>query len=247
MKTRAEILAQTPFSLSLSSGFFGYFAHLGFVQALEDRGLAPQALSGSSAGALVAAGLASGRSAKQLVEIFLNIQKKDFWDPRWGFGYLQGVRLEELLQQYCVQTFEQALVPLYISAFNIRHRRTEVISQGDIARACRASAAVPGLFHPVKVNANYFWDGGVRDRAGHKGVAHKDLVPVIHYLQGKDFFSKLEDRFLYRELHHQDFFFKTLSPYQIKPNDLTKGADVVSYFYQRTDRWLDERTQSSSI
>ena len=46
-------LLEAPFALSLSAGFFGFFAHAGFVAALEDAELAPALLSGSSAGALI--------------------------------------------------------------------------------------------------------------------------------------------------------------------------------------------------
>ena len=51
--TLADWLALEPFGLTLSSGFFGFFAHAGVVQALAERKLQPASLSGSSAGALI--------------------------------------------------------------------------------------------------------------------------------------------------------------------------------------------------
>ncbi len=241
MKTRAEFISEKTFSLSLSAGFFGYFAHLGFAEALDEMRLKPSVLSGSSAGALVAAGLASGRSAKELREIFLSIKKSDFWDPSLGFGYLKGQKIEDLLGRYCAKTFAEVQIPLHISVFNIKKLSTEVISEGPIARAGRASASVPFLFHPVKFKGNYLWDGGVRDRAGHKGVESGGHVSVINYLGANDLYSRIEDRFFYRDLHAKPFFFKLLSPHKIGPTFLEKGSEVVEYFRKNTLQWLIER------
>lgn len=238
---RSELLKQSPFSLSLSSGFFGFFAHLGFVEALEENALTAQALSGSSAGALVAAGLASGYSSKDLKKIFLGITKNDFWDPALGFGYLKGKKFEQLMSRYFVPSFEETKVPLYVSVFNIQKRRTEVVSTGTIAVACRASSAVPVLFHPVRIGQHRYWDGGIRDRAGHKGVSENSLTPVIHYLHADGWMSRLEDRYLYNNLHRQKYFFKTRSPYKMGPDRLDRGAEVIEHFRVQTNKWLEEK------
>lgn len=243
MTTRADFLFQTPFTLSLSSGFFGYFAHLGFVDALEEKGLKPHKLSGSSAGALVAAGLASGRTAKELAEIFLKIQKKDFWDPKFGFGYLQGQKIEELLSHYCVRAFSETLIPLHISVFNIRRLRTQVLSEGLIAKACRASASVPLLFHPVKIESDYFWDGGVRDRSAHRSFGSSEMPAVVHYLDSQSIISRIEDYLFYRDLLATPFCFKTPSPHRMGPSALEKGTEVIEHFRTQTRTWLEEKVQ----
>lgn len=241
MKTRTDLLAEQPFSLSLSSGFFGYFAHVGFALALEDKGLKPASLSGSSAGALVAAGLASGRSASELKEIFLSIRKSDFWDPAWGWGFLKGKKIEELLGQYCVSNFTDTHIPLHISAFNINKQKTKVFTSGLIAPACRASAAVPVLFHPVQIEGEYFWDGGIRDRAGVQGVQSSSLTPVIHYLHAQGLVSRIEDKYFYAKLHKNPFFFKRPSPHKMGPESLDKGKDVLELFHRQTQQWLEEK------
>lgn len=240
-KSRADILADCDFSLSLSSGFFGYFAHLGFILALEEKELKPRELSGSSSGALVAAGLASGRSAQELKDIFLSIEKKDFWDPRLGFGYLQGQRIEDLLNKYCVQNFADAHIPLHVSVFNIRSRKTEVLTTGPVAKACRASAAVPLLFHPVKLQGRLFWDGGIGDRAGHLGVKASHCLPVFHYLHATDWMSRLEDSWRYSLLHRKPFFFKNPEPRKIGPSSLNEGPAVIEHFYDRAQIWLAQK------
>lgn len=237
---RAEALMEKPFSLSLSSGFFGYFAHLGFVKAFEAKGLKPSLLSGSSSGAIVAAGLASGRTVNELEEIFLRVSKDDFWDPTVGFGYLKGQKIEQLLNEYCVPSFEDVKIPLHISVFNIRRFKTEVFSAGSIAKACRASAAVPLLFHPVRINEAFYWDGGIRDRAGHRGARLSSHVPVIHYLESKSWISRVEDKFFYGDIHKHPFFFRTVSQIRMGPTLLHHGKDVIEHFQQKTSAWLEE-------
>lgn len=238
--SRAELLSAEPFSLSLSSGFFGFFAHLGFYKALERHGLRPQALSGSSAGALVAAGIASGLSSQEMQDLFLSISKKDFWDPKLGWGFLAGDKFESLLRKHYVSDFADLKTPLHISVFNIQRRKTEILQNGSVAAAVRASSAVPLFFHPVKIWDHHFWDGGIRDRAGVRGVIDQSLTPVVHYLDAKGFFSSIEDRFFYRKLHQMEHFFKTKNPYKTGPNALDIGAEVIAYFEQATLRWLEQ-------
>lgn len=96
MKTLANTLAEEPFELVLSSGFFGFYAHVGVVLALEEAGLRPTAVGGSSAGALVAGLWGAGLSARDLAKTALALTRSAFWDtdPLWGLPfYLQtGLR-----------------------------------------------------------------------------------------------------------------------------------------------------------
>ena len=65
--TLREVLAEAPYGLALSSGFFGFFAHTGVLAALLDAGLVPARVSGSSAGALVGGLWAAGLEMVSLV------------------------------------------------------------------------------------------------------------------------------------------------------------------------------------
>lgn len=237
---RVDHLINTPFTLSLSSGFFGFFAHLGFYTAFEQRGLRPEAISGSSAGALVAAGVASGLGTQQLRELFLSISKDDFWDPAWGYGYLQGKKFEDLLRKHYVSDFNQAQIPLYISVFNINKKRTEVLTEGSVAAAVRASSAVPLFFHPVRIGDHHYWDGGIRDRAGVRGLKNHSSATVVHYLPADGFFSRFEDRYWYRDLHDSNLFFKASSSVKMGPDRMHLGADVIDMYCRLTNEWLDQ-------
>jgi len=64
-----------------SSGFFGFFAHAGFLSALRELKINPVGYAGSSSGAIVAAMAASGMSDDAIRELLLSVKKTDFWDP----------------------------------------------------------------------------------------------------------------------------------------------------------------------
>jgi NTE family protein len=175
-------LEARPFSLVMSSGFFGFYAHAGMLAALESQGLRPAAVAGSSAGGLVAGAWAAGLGAEAIAEALLALRRADFWDPAPGLGLLRGTlfrrRLEALLP---VATFETCRVPLSLSVFDLRARRTRVLRSGALAPAIHASCAVPLLFHPVSIDGRLLADGGIADRPGLAGVPSGARV-LFHHL-----------------------------------------------------------------
>lgn len=180
--TLRQWLTEAPFTLTLSSGFFGFFAHAGFVSALEEEGLTPARLTGSSAGALVAALWASGRDVVDLREALFGLKKADFWDPGLGFGLLRGGLFEETLDTLLgVQSFEACRWPVAISVFELARLRTRVVDSGPLNPAIRASCAFPGLFHPVRVEDRLAIDGGVLDRSGLAAVPPETRT-LYHHL-----------------------------------------------------------------
>jgi NTE family protein len=167
----------------MSSGFFSFFAHTGFLTVLEDEGLVPTRTSGSSAGALVGAAWASGLDAPMLAGELERLQRHDFWDPGFGAGLLRGrlfrERLERLLPK---SSFESCRIPAAVSIFEVRSRRTRVLTEGDVARAIHASCAVPFLFHPVMIDGRAYLDGGIRDRPGLDGMPQSERRVLFHHI-----------------------------------------------------------------
>src|SRR4051794_34661937 len=100
--TLREWLREGPFSLGMSSGFFGFFAHTGVMTVLEDCDLAPARLAGSSAGALVTGLWASGVSAIRLRDELIALRREHFWDPSPGLGLLRGRLFRERLDSLLV-------------------------------------------------------------------------------------------------------------------------------------------------
>lgn len=180
--TLREWLAEAPFGLSLSAGFFGFFAHCGVLTVLEDEGLLPARLSGASAGALVAGLWAGGLDAARIRDELARLRREDFWDPAPGPGLLRGRRFGKRLRELLpVSTVERCRVPLALSAFDLLTRSTRVLDRGDLASAIHASCAVPLLFHPVWIDGRPALDGGIRDRAALAGMPAGQRL-LLHFL-----------------------------------------------------------------
>jgi len=170
-RTLRDWLGEGPYTLALSSGFFGFFAHAGILSVLEEEGLLPARLCGSSAGALVGGLFAAGLPAGGIREALLGLRRPDFWDPRLGMGLLRGARFRARVEALLpVPTFEACTRPVAISAWDPLARETVVLRSGPLAPAIQASGSVPFLFQPVRLGGRWLLDGGVGDRHGLAGA-----------------------------------------------------------------------------
>lgn len=183
-QTLAEWLREEPFALTMSSGFFGFFAHAGVLRALEKSGLSPVRVSGSSAGALVTGLWAAGLSAQDIERELMTLQRQDFWDPALGLGFLRGKRFQSRLDELLpAAEFSSCRVPLSVSVFDVLSRQTVVLDSGPLAPALRASCTVPVLFHPLWHRGRPLLDGGVLDRPGLAGMPTQRLL--YHHLASR--------------------------------------------------------------
>lgn len=179
--TLSEWLAQGPFTLSLSAGFFGFFAHAGSLSALGAAGHVPARVAGASAGALVGGLWAGGVDADVMERELLRLKREDFWDPAPGLGLLRGRLFRERVRQLLHQhTFESARAPAALSAWDVLSRRTVILASGDLPAAICASCAFPGMFQPVWVGGRPLLDGGIADRPGHLGLRERERVLFVH-------------------------------------------------------------------
>jgi len=169
-----------PLVAVMSSGYFGFFAHAGFLQGLADQGVEPDAYAGASSGALVAAYAAAGMTPLQMLAGFSQLRRADFWDPpslgqtlRWlasglrgRTGWLAGEafqrRVEEALP---CPSFEDCPKGCLMVALDLASNQRVVLTQGPLAPAVRASGAVPLLFAAVPHAGGLLLDGGLVDKA----------------------------------------------------------------------------------
>jgi NTE family protein len=178
-------LAERPFTLGLSSGFFGFFAHAGVLSVLEDEGLLPAAIAGSSAGALTGGLWAAGLDAGRIADLYLGLRKADFWDPAPGPGLLRGARFRGLLRAVTpVRELEDCRCPLALSAFDLLPMCTRVLRTGGWVESVYASCAVPLMFRPIRIGRGWYVDGGLADRPGLRGVEPGTRVFYHHLAVG---------------------------------------------------------------
>lgn len=232
---KAELLQTKPFTLALSSGFFGFFAHTGFIKALEEKNIQPSMIVGSSAGALVAACKASGLTAVEMTEAFTQIQKSDFWDVSLGFGLVRGDKMELLFEKYMAPTFDSLKIPLQISAFDLFAFRTKTLFSGSVTKAVRASCAVPGLFHPVRIDKRTYLDGGIADKLGLHGVKNGEFILAHSLKDGSGF----EFPPVNRKKFSQYLQFELNNIIRSGPNRLHVGAEIITESYRQTKIWLE--------
>jgi len=151
--------------LALGGGAARGFAHVGVIQVLEEAGIRPDMVVGTSAGSLVAAIYASGRTGAQLQQIAHDMEEAMFTDwtlPLFNRGVLRGEALARFVNGHVAnRPIESMVMPLGIVATDLRSGDGILFRRGDTGTAVRASSAVPSLFQPVKIGAREFVDGGL--------------------------------------------------------------------------------------
>jgi NTE family protein len=151
--------------LALGGGAARGFAHVGVIQVLEEAGIKPELVVGTSAGSLVAALYASGRNGAQLEKTAIEMDEAAFADwtlPVFSRGMLRGEALARYVDaQVSHKLIEQMPVPLGIVATDLAWGLGLLFPRGATGTAVRASSAVPAVFLPVKIGAHEYVDGGL--------------------------------------------------------------------------------------
>ncbi|MFM7801300.1 MAG: patatin-like phospholipase family protein [Limnohabitans sp.] len=151
--------------LALGGGAARGFAHIGVLQVLEEEGIKPSLVVGTSAGSVVAAFYASGKTASQLQWLADTMDESQFTDwanPFTGRGMLRGEALGKYVNsQLNGMKIEDLKMPLGIVATDLRTGDGILFQRGDVATAVRASSAVPSVFEPVRIGGKDYVDGGL--------------------------------------------------------------------------------------
>jgi NTE family protein len=149
--------------LVLSGGGARGIVHLGIIKALDEMGIHPDVISGTSAGAIAGAFIAAGYSADEILEI---VKKGHFFSfsniALSKAGIFSMKRFEQIYMQYFRNnSFEDLGMPLYIAATDILKAEAVYFSSGNLARSIMASSCIPLFFQPVEYNQTMYVDGGV--------------------------------------------------------------------------------------
>jgi NTE family protein len=190
---------QPGIGLALGSGGAGGLAHIAMLEVLEELSIRPDAISGSSIGAVVGALYAAGLDSQGIRELFKEFGESamnpfsGLWNDDDGLGWtdLLGLDLDndglistdgflELVGSYIeARDFADLEIPLKIVATDYWSGEPVVITEGDLFRAIKASMAVPGLFAPVKDDDRLLIDGGVSNPLPWDLLEEQDLVIAI--------------------------------------------------------------------
>ncbi|HEX9082333.1 MAG TPA: patatin-like phospholipase family protein [Holophagaceae bacterium] len=174
-------------ALVLGGGAARGFAHVGVIRALEQEKIPVDLIVGTSVGSLIGAIYASDASSFDLEWTAFQLQKDDLFDfgvfnALTGMGFAKGDKLEAWVKGHVkTANIEQMKIPFAAVATDLNWGYKVVLDKGSVARAIRASAAIPGVFQPVQHQGKILVDGGVVDNipidvAREKGA---DLVIAV--------------------------------------------------------------------
>jgi NTE family protein len=152
--------------VALGGGGARGFCQIAYLKVLDEMGLRPSVIAGTSIGAIIGALYASGRSGSEMEEILGRMglrEIKKIIDPGLfhATSLLKGKGIEEFLREHLkVRTFEKLRIPLKVVATDFWNRTQVVFDSGNLIRAIRASISLPAIFDPVKVRGSMLIDGG---------------------------------------------------------------------------------------
>lgn len=149
--------------LVLSGGGAKGAAHIGVIKAMQERGIRPTIVSGTSAGAIIGAMYCGGYDAEVMLDFFSNTP---IFRPSYYTWKKPGIINSEVFKQVFLKlfpdnSFEKLNLPLHIVATDITLARQKVFSSGELITPLLASASFPVLFAPLEIGDSLFSDGGI--------------------------------------------------------------------------------------
>lgn len=230
----------------LGAGFFGFFAHTGFLQALEAAGLHPRRIVGCSAGALAGGLWAGGLSGEVLAQELSALRREEFWDPGLPLGgLLRGrkfnLKLQQVLARGGVVHLHECRVPFTAIVHDVVGRRPLAMDRGRLDLAIQASCAVPLMFRPVWVDGRLLVDGGVSDPVGELALAPDERV-LMHYLMPSSRrLLRSGRRAAPADVPGRRLMVITPDLPRVNPFRLEHGPTALQRTREHLSRWLDER------
>ncbi len=149
--------------LALSGGGIRGVAHIGVIKALLENDIEPDAVIGTSAGAIIGALYAAGKTPDEMMEFVKEwslLKSIRFGLPIDGFTSLAFLK-EHLQKHLGFDEFESLKRGFYVGVTNMNEGKLEVLSSGSLSDAVMASSAIPIVFKPVEIKGNVYVDGGV--------------------------------------------------------------------------------------
>jgi NTE family protein len=164
----ARALARQRIGLALGAGGARGMAHIGVFRYLEEQGVPVDAVAGTSMGAMVGGGFATGLSsheAEQIVRRWMQTSYRKLMRPALSFqSILSGREIYRVCRDiFGDRRFVDTVTPLTVIAADLVSGRGIAFKNGRIAPAIQASMSIPGMFPPVLIGPYVLVDGGVCD------------------------------------------------------------------------------------
>lgn len=247
--------------LALGGGMARGCAHIGVLRELEKQNIPIDLIAGTSVGSLIGGAYAAGLSPDQIEKMALTISWNDLGRVTISkLGFYNSERTEEYIRKHFpVTEFEKARLPFGAVATDIQTGKMVIFTEGSLPLAIRASCAMPIFYTPVVVNGRMMVDGGL---VGHipASVArlmgadlviaidvnsqHLPIPPPTHLFsvmsQALSVMGRTAVQYLYADA---DIVIRPQIE-QVRPDDLSKAADMITAGEEAARRVIDKIKRS---
>jgi len=249
--------------IALSGGGVRGISHLGVLKALNQRGIFPNRISGSSAGAIAGALYAAGHEPDQILEIIIKTNYFKFLRPAISWtGILKMDIVEDLFRKYLPEnSFESLRMPMTVTATDIRRAKVVYFSEGELIKPLMASSCIPGMFDPISIGKNYYVDGGVLNNLPIEpleGVCDVIIgvncnhLPVEHNIKN---IKSLIERTVIMSMNYNVYSRKDKCDFFIEPKglakygvfDIKKAKEIFDFGYESTMSYIDENEEMKEL
>ena len=150
--------------ISFGGGATRGFAHIGAIKAFEEAGITFDFVAGTSAGSLIGAFYAAGKTSSEMIEIAKSIKEKDIRTSKIILIPSKTTGIENLIIDNLGDIDIQDLpVPFAPVVVDIKSTEEIALRRGNLAKAVAGSCAVPGVFAPVEFEDKLLADGGLQN------------------------------------------------------------------------------------
>lgn len=249
--------------LTLSGGGLRGIGHIGALKALEEHGLKPSILSGTSAGAIIAAFYASGYTPQEMLSIALasNLFSRSSLRFRVSGFFDTGFLLKLFNDHMPEGTLENLKIPLYIAVTDIVGAKIEYIHHGRLDKALLASACLPFVFAPIKEGNKTYMDGGIMNNLPIEPIRDKCGMLIGSHVNSLERSGienmgagKIIDRVIHMALGNSVYYKSKACNLFIDPPDMTQFGifdkkniqRIHDHVYDYTTQLLKNRKEKTS-
>ncbi len=237
--------------IALSGGGARGISHLGVLKALEENGIRPNIVSGTSAGAIIGGFYCAGFSPDETLKILLKTKMLNIFKPAFSWkGLLSMDKLSNVLDEHLPSDFSQLNIPLIIAATDIEAGITTYFDKGNLSLAILASSCLPVLFNPIEIEGVKYIDGGILNNLPTQAIKNKSKTiigvgcnPISKNHPIKTFKDVMERSSLLA-INENTQKSRALTNLFIEPNelikfsgfDLSKAKDIFETGYEYTSK-----------
>lgn len=152
--------------LALGGGGARGIGHIGALMAFEELGVHFDYIAGTSAGSVIGALYAFGKTPEEIKQMALNLKKKDIMKGMIPFiKPAKSDKIEEILNKTFgdVTIFSELKIPLKVVCTDLKTGKEIDFDYGNVAKVVSGSCSVPGIFSPVVYENMHLVDGGLRN------------------------------------------------------------------------------------